>query len=76
MNAADVAAPSSCSWGQLIDHTELPYIVTGSGSCRGQLSLLLKFSFGTSLLHVGERAVGERTPDATPLSLLAIQVIV
>ena len=73
---SNVAAPSSCPWSQLVNNAELSYIIAGCGSRGGKLSLLLKFSFGTTFLHVGKRAVGERSPYSASLPFLAVKIIV
>ena len=37
--------------------------------------LLLKFSFCTSLLHIGERTIGERPGKSSSGSLLAVEIV-
>ena len=61
---ADLVA-NVVAWRMLIDNAELLVVVWCSRS-RRKRTLLLKFSFPTSLLHVWERAVREGSPESLP----------
>ena len=59
-----------CIW-LLVNNAELLIIIRGSGG-RRQRTLLLKFSFSTTLLHIWERTICKRTTES--LSFLAVKM--